>query len=128
MRIRLFIALALVLVAAPVALAQDPPSTPEEACTAEITEQRAMAAMQRALREPLPPRAGKTIAVKVTPCAPGRLVLRVRHATKTGVILAQADRTLNSTATATMRLRTTKHVERFRGKKLRLHLRAIFLP
>lgn len=128
MRIRLFIALALVLVAAPAALAQDPPPAPEEACTAEVTEQRALSAMQQALREPLPPRAGKTIAVRVTPCAPGRLVLRVRHATKTGVILAQADRTLNSTATATMRLRTTKHVERYRGKRLRLHLRAIFLP
>jgi len=87
-----------------------------------------MAAMQQALRDPLPARAGRTIAVKVTPCAPGRLVLRVRHTTKTGVILAQADRTLKSTATATMRLRTTKHVERFRGKKMRLHLKAIFLP
>lgn len=128
MPIRLFIALALVLVAAPAALAQDPPPAAEEVCTAEVTEQRALSAMQLALREPLPPRAGKTIAVRVTPCAPGRLVLRVRHATKTGVILAQADRTLNSTATATMRLRTTKHVERYRGKKLRLHLRAIFLP
>lgn len=128
MRIRLFLALAAVLVAAPVALAQDPPSTPAEACTAEVTEQRALSAMQDALREPLPARAGRTIAVKVTPCAPGRLVLRVRHATKTGVILAQADRTLKSTATATMRLRTTKHVERYRGRKLRLHLRAVFLP
>lgn len=129
MRTRLSIALALVLVAAPAALAQDPaPPAPAEACTAEVTEERAMRAMRDALRKPLPPRAGRTVAVKVTPCAPGRLVLRVRHATKTGVILAQADRTLKSTATATMRLRTTKHVERFRGKKLRLHVRAVFLP
>jgi hypothetical protein len=128
MRTRLFLALALVLVAAPAAPAQDPPRSPEEGCTAQITEQRAMSAMQQALRKPLPPTAGETIAVRVAPCGPGRLVLRVRHATKTGVILAQADRTLTSTATATMRLRTTKHVERYRGKRLRLHLRAIFVP
>jgi len=128
MRIRLLIALALVLVAAPAALAQDTPTPPGEDCTAELTEERAIAAMQQALRRPLPPRAGKTIPVKVTPCAPGRLVLRVRHATSTGVILAQADRTLRSTATVTIRLRTTKHVERYRGKELRMHLRAVFVP
>ena len=131
MRFRLFIVLALVLVAAPVALAQDPPppAPPADAeCTAEVTERRAYAAMREALRKPLPPRAGKTILVKVTPCAPGRLVLRVRKDTKTGRVLAQADRTLRSTATATMRLKTTKAVERYRGRKIQLHLRAIHTP
>jgi hypothetical protein len=129
MPIRLFIALALVLVAAPVALAQDPaPTTPAEECTAEVTEQRALEAMRVALEDPMPPRAGRVVKVRVTPCAPGRLVLRVRRGTKDGVLLARADRTLTSTATATMQLRTTKAIERYRGKKLRLDLRAIFLP
>jgi hypothetical protein len=132
MRIRLFIALALVLVAAPVALAQDPAPAPTPApvaqCTPEVTEERALAALQQALEQPLPPRANRVVRVRVTPCAPGRLILRVARNTKDGVLLARAERVLNSTATATLQLRTTKAVERYRGKKLRLDLRAVFTP
>ena len=128
MRTRLLLAFVLLVVAAPVALAQEPATPPAEPCTDAVTEQRALDALREALRDPLPPRAGQTVKVKVTPCAPGRLVLRVRRNTKTGTLLAEADRTLRSTATATLRLRTTKAIERYRGKRLRLDLRAIFLP
>jgi hypothetical protein len=132
MRSRLFIALALVLVAAPVARAQDPAPAPapapSEECTAEMTEERAVAALQQALSRPLPPRAGRVVKVRVTPCAPGRLVLRVARNSRDGVLLARGERTLRSTTTATIQLRTTKAVERYRGKKLRLDLHAVFTP
>jgi hypothetical protein len=126
---RLLIALTLILVAAPVALAQDPPPPAEpEACTADETTRRAMAALREALEDPMPSKAGRVIPVRVTPCGPGRLLLRVHHASTTGPLLATGERTLRSTRTATVRLRTTKEVERRRGKQLRLRLRASFTP
>ena len=87
-----------------------------------------MAALQQALSRPLPPRAGGVVKVRVTPCAPGRLVLRVARNSRDGILLARGERTLRSTATATIQLRTTKAVERYRGKKLRLDLHAVFTP
>ena len=132
MRTRLFIAIALVLVAAPVARAQDPAPAPAPAppleCNAELTEERALAALQQAVMRPLPPRAGRVVRVRVTPCSAGRLVLRVARNTRDGVLLARGERVLRSTTTATIELRTTKAVERYRGKKLRLDLHAVFTP
>ena len=67
--------------------------------------------------------------VRVTPCAPGRLVLRVARNSRDGVLLARGARTLRLDGDGDAPgSRTTKAVERYRGKKLRLDLHAVFTP
>jgi hypothetical protein len=128
MRHPLLLALALVAVTAPMAMAQTPPPAepaPSD-CTVEESTRRANEALRRALRKPLPAHAGETVPVRFSPCSAGRVVLRVHHGSMKGALVATGERTLRTARTATVFLRTTRKVERLRGKRLKLSTRATF--